>query len=53
MTKGEIYSISISPERGQLKHEVPEANIIENYGIEQDGHVGDWERQITCSAASF
>lgn len=48
MTKGIIYSISISLERGQLKKEVPEANIIENYGIENDGHAGDWERQITC-----
>jgi len=30
MTKGRIYSISISSERGQLKKEVPEANIIDN-----------------------
>lgn len=38
MSKGTIYSIAISSERGQLKHEVLEANIIENYGIEHDGH---------------
>ena len=48
MNKGTIYAISISSERGQLKKEVPEANIIENYGIENDGHAGDWGRQITC-----
>jgi len=48
MKKGTIYSISISQERGQLKKEVPEANIIENFGIEGDGHAGDWGRQITC-----
>ncbi|MGH4141074.1 MOSC domain-containing protein [Clostridium sp.] len=48
MNKGTIYSISISPERGQLKEEVLEANIIENYGIENDGHAGNWGRQITC-----
>ncbi|MGH4125441.1 MAG: MOSC domain-containing protein [Clostridium sp.] len=48
MSKGIIYSISLSLERGQLKKEVPEANIIENYGIENDGHAGDWVRQITC-----
>jgi MOSC domain-containing protein YiiM len=48
MAKGRIYSISISPKRGQLKKEVLEANIIENYGIENDGHGGEWERQITC-----
>lgn len=48
MHKGTIYSISVSPERGQLKKEVLEANVIENYGIENDGHAGDWNRQITC-----
>lgn len=48
MKKGYIYAISISPERGQLKKEVLEANIIENHGIENDGHAGDWGRQVTC-----
>ena len=48
MTKGSIFAISISPERGQLKKEVPEADVIENYGIENDGHAGDWGRQVTC-----
>jgi len=45
---GSIYSISISPERGQLKKEVSEAKLVENYGIENDGHAGDWGRQVTC-----
>lgn len=48
MKKGSIYAISISPERGQLKKEVPEANVIEDYGIEGDGHAGEWGRQVTC-----
>lgn len=48
MTEGIIYSISISPERGQLKKEVTEANVIINYGLENDGHAGDWGRQVTC-----
>ena len=48
MNKGSIQAISISPERGQLKKEVTQANIIEHYGIENDGHAGEWERQITC-----
>lgn len=46
--KGKIYSISISSERGQLKKEVPEASFIAGYGIENDGHAGDWGRQVTC-----
>lgn len=48
MNKGVIHSICISPERGQLKAEVPEAMIIEGFGIENDGHGGDWGRQVTC-----
>jgi len=48
MSKGTIYAIAISPKRGQLKKEVPTAKVIENYGIENDGHAGDWGRQITC-----
>jgi len=48
ISTGTVYSISISPERGQLKKEVPAVNIIKNYGIENDGHAGDWGRQITC-----
>jgi len=48
MNKGIIQSISISIERGQLKKEVTQANIIENFGIENDGHAGEWDRQITC-----
>jgi len=48
MAKGIIYAISINPERGQLKKEVSEANLIENLGIENDGHAGAWGRQVTC-----
>jgi len=48
MSKGTIYSISISPERGQLKTEVPKVKMTAGYGIEGDGHSGDWRRQITC-----
>lgn len=48
MSKGTIYAISVSPERGQLKKEVSKANLIANHGIENDGHAGDWGRQITC-----
>ena len=46
--KGKVYSISISSERGQLKKEVPEASFVAGYGIENDGHAGDWGRQVTC-----
>jgi MOSC domain-containing protein YiiM len=48
MNDGTVVSVCISPERGQLKKEVPAANVIADYGIEHDGHAGDWGRQVTC-----
>jgi hypothetical protein len=36
------------PQRGQLKSEVTEARVIKDHGIENDGHAGDWGRQVTC-----
>ena len=48
MPTGKIYSICISPKRGELKQEITEAKVIENFGIENDGHAGDWDRQVTC-----
>lgn len=47
MSKGTVRAISISTERGQLKTEVPEADLIKDHGIENDGHAGDWNRQVT------
>lgn len=43
-----VHSICVAQERGQLKKEISQANIIENTGIEGDGHCGDWGRQVTC-----
>lgn len=48
MNKGTLHSICISPERGQLKKEVEKAEVIDNFGLKNDGHAGDWGRQITC-----
>ncbi len=44
---GKIKAICISKERGTQKYEVPEAKVIENYGIEYDAHGGNWHRQIS------
>lgn len=48
MSEGRLFSISISAGRGQLKQEVPTAKVIAGFGIENDGHGGDWGRQVTC-----
>lgn len=48
MSAGKLHSICIAAERGQLKKEVPLAKVIEDFGIENDGHAGAWGRQVTC-----
>ena len=43
----EVVSINISEVRGIQKHEVPEAFLKEDWGIEGDAHVGHWHRQVS------
>ncbi len=45
---GAVVSICISPERETLKKEVESARFVADFGIEGDGHAGDWDRQVTC-----
>lgn len=42
-----VHSICVSAQRGTLKKEVSEAVFVQNFGIEGDGHGGDWGRQVT------
>ena len=44
---GFIRGICISDIRGIQKTEVPEAELIENWGIEGDAHAGKWHRQVS------
>lgn len=44
---GIIKGICISEKRGTVKTYVSHARFIENYGIENDAHAGDWHRQIS------
>ncbi len=48
MGTGRLHSICISLERGQLKQEIEEAEVITGFGIQNDGHAGEWGRQVTC-----
>ena len=43
MTTAKVHSICICAQRGELKKEIPEALFIENFGIQGDGHAGDWD----------
>ncbi|RJQ31465.1 MAG: MOSC domain-containing protein [Actinobacteria bacterium] len=49
MVKGQIVSINVSPKKGTKKTPVSEAKIT-SLGIEEDGHRGDWHRQVSLLA---
>lgn len=44
---GEIVSIAISKKKGTRKKNVHKVMLIENHGIENDAHAGNWHRQIS------
>ncbi|MBI4115642.1 MAG: MOSC domain-containing protein [Candidatus Omnitrophica bacterium] len=46
-TEGRIVAISISRHRRIKKTNVPNARLIENFGIEGDAHAGPWTRQVS------
>ena len=50
MIMGVIKAICISEKKGTQKNFIEEANFIENYGIENDAHVGSWHRQVSLLA---
>ena len=44
---GEIKAICISEKRGTQKYEIPEAELITEFGIRGDAHAGKWHRQVS------
>lgn len=42
-----VAAICISEVRGIQKHEIPEALLRADYGIEGDAHAGNWHRQVS------
>ena len=47
---GIIKGICISEKRGTQKHEVSEAKLIADWGIENDAHAGHWHRHSVPEA---
>ena len=43
----EIAAICISDVRGIQKHEIPEAFLKKDWGIEGDAHAAPWHRQVS------
>ena len=46
-----IASIAISRKKGTTKKCIETADLIENHGIKDDAHAGDWHRQLSFLAS--
>lgn len=44
---GKVTAVCISEKKGTQKVNVKSAKFIENYGIENDAHAGNWHRQVS------
>lgn len=44
---GVIKGICISEKRGTAKHEIEEAILAKDWGIQGDAHAGPWHRQVS------
>ena len=44
---GVIKGICISEKRGTAKHEIEEAILAKDWGIQGDAHAGHWHRQVS------
>ena len=44
---GVIKGICISEKRGTAKHEIEEAILAKDWGIQGDAHAGHWPRQVS------
>ena len=47
---GSIDAICVSERKGERKHPVESARLIENSGIQGDAHAGSWHRQVSLLA---
>ena len=48
--KTHILAVSVSEKKGVKKDNIPEGLLIENFGLKDDAHAGDWHRQISLLA---
>jgi MOSC domain-containing protein YiiM len=50
LTGGMVLALSLSTEKGTPKTNIASARLLENWGMEDDAHAGDWPRQISLLA---
>ena len=47
---GRVFSVNVSPGKGERKKPVGRVVLVEEHGIEGDGHAGPWHRQVSLLA---
>ncbi len=52
ITGGRVLAVNISEKRGIKKHNINEAYIKSDWGIEVDAHSGEWHRQVSLLSLS-
>jgi len=45
-----IVSVNTSEKTGEKKHNIDCCLLVENHGLEDDAHAGDWHRQVSLLA---
>lgn len=45
--KGKVIAVCTSPGKGERKRDVGQGTLVENFGLQGDGHGGDWHRQVS------
>lgn len=50
MSQGKIVAVCTSKNKGERKKDVGQSQLLENFGLEGDGHGGDWHRQVSLLA---
>lgn len=48
--EGRIVAVSVSLKKGVKKTNIQSGELIENYGLENDAHAGNWHRQVSLLA---
>ncbi len=48
--EGRVVAVSVSLKKGVKKTNIRSGVLIENYGLENDAHAGDWHRQVSLLA---
>lgn len=48
--QGRVVAVCRSSEKGVPKVNIKKGYLVENYGLEEDAHGGDWHRQVSLLA---